>query len=279
MTSKRPLKKIEEPHWNFEAFRNFISFEVLQQACSALRQHEGITVGEAASDLRHLNSLLFERTGLEWTPDRVPGGNVNWETEGSLFRNKKRLLTSMYLIDLGAYEDADKLYLTPLGRALGEGRVGRDQFYDFVISKFGFPHPAYEENWSWWTSKRRELRPLLFILKLLLHLSQLTGHPTAVSIKEVAFFGGPNPETKDSNDVAKAIAKYRSAPKSIKHKRKDSHDRKIGDMFGFLSMTKYAALGKGGLVLNPVRQELENKCRSWISLSEIESELDNLGRL
>jgi hypothetical protein len=270
MTSK------EEPHWNFEAFRNFISFEVLQQACAALTHHEGITISEADVQLRHLNNQLLKRTGFEWTPDRSPGGNINWETEGSLFRNKKRVFTSFYLLDIREYELNNRLVLTPLGRALAEGKIMKDDFYSQIVQRFKYPHEAYEDNWNWWKQEGRELRPLLFILLVLAELSKIDDEFESVSVMELACFGGPNPATSQYKQVASAISRHRKSNARVKHTRRDAHDRKISDMFGFLAMTQFAALKGANLALNPVRRATDGYCWTIISPQEVNRELSEL---
>ena len=266
----------ESPHWNFEAFRNFIGFAPLQQACTSLLVHDGITLDKADIELRHINNLLADRTGREWTPDRDPGGNVQWETEGSLFRNKKRVFTSFYLIDAEKYERENILMLTPFGRALADGRVTEPEFYRFIIRNFKFPHPAYEDNWKWWTSVHRELHPLVFLLLIVCNLSGLSGSIESVSIAEVAYFGGPNPSTRDAENIARAIKNSRDSRETINHQRSDALDRKIGDMFAFLAMTPWASMRGRLLTLNPIRKDPITSGSNWLDLDEINTEINEL---
>ena len=263
----------DAPHWNFEAFRNFIGFAPIQQACTSLLVHNGISLEHADIELKHLNHLLYERTAREWTPDRNPGGNILWETEGSLFRNKKRVFTSFFLIDAERYEMENRLWLTPFGKAIADGQVMAPDFYRFIIRNFRYPHPAYEDNWEWWTSVNRELRPLAFLLRIVSHLSILTGTFEAVSIREVAYFGGPNPSTSDALAVAEAIRNARDAKEKFDHERSDALDRKIGDMFAFLAMSPWAAIRGRGLTLNPIRRNSDDNPSNWIDLSDLTNEI------
>lgn len=263
----------DSPHWNFEAFRNFIGFAPIQQACSSLLVHNGISLDNADIELKHLNGLLFERTEREWTPDRNPGGNVLWETEGSLFRNKKRVFTSFFLIDGERYEKEHRLCLTPFGKAIADGRITAPDFYRYIIRNFRYPHPAYKDNWEWWTSANRELRPLAFLLQIVTHLSSLTGAIEAISIREVAHFGGPNPSTSDASAVAEAIKDARDRNSTFSHKRSNTHDRKIGDMFAFLAMSPWAATRGKGLTLNPIRRILDDNPSNWVDINELANEI------
>ena len=264
------------PHWNFEAFRNFIGFAPIQQACTSLLVHDGISLENADIQLRHLNHLLLARTGHEWTPDRNPGGNVTWETEGSLFRNKKRIFTSFYLIDAEKYETESRLILTPFGRAIAEGLVSEVDFYKSIIQKFEFPHPAYEDNWNWWRQEERELRPLVFILSILKHLCIMSSQIETVSTREIAHFGGPSPSTHEAESVALRIKQSRDLGETFEHKFLDSHDRKINDMIAFLAMSPWAANKAKGLTLNPIRRNQENSTFSWLSLAALTKEIDEL---
>lgn len=266
----------EAPHWNFEAFRNFIGFAPIQQACTSLLRHNGISLENADIELKHLNHLLLERTGREWTPDRNPGGNVIWETEGSLFRNKKRVFTSFFLLDAERYETDNSLWLTPFGRAIAEGQVSATDFYKFIIRSFKYPHPAYEDNWEWWTSADRELHPLTYILRITSHLSQMTGSLEAVSIKEIAHFGGPNPSTNDASSVAEAIKLARESRTAIRHERTDALDRKIGDMFAFLAMSPWATLRTKRLALNPIRRDSDDSPSTWLNIEDLISQIDDV---
>lgn len=266
----------EAPHWNFEAFRNFIGFAPIQQACTSLLHHNGISLDNADIELKHLNHLLLERTGREWTPDRNPGGNVIFETEGSLFRNKKRVFTSFYLLDAERFEKDNSLWLTPFGQAIAEGHVSAVDFYKFIIRNFKYPHPAYEDNWEWWNSAKRELLPLTFILRIASHLSQMTGHLEAVSIKEVAHFGGPNPSTNEASSVAEAIKVARETKTTIRHERTDALDRKIGDMFAFLAMSPWATLRSKSLSLNPIRRDSDDSPSIWLDLDELLSQISDV---
>jgi hypothetical protein len=263
----------EQPHWNFEAFRNFIGFAPIQQACTSLLQLNGITLTNAEVELRHLNRLLLSRTGREWTPDRKPGGAVLWETEGSLFRNKKRVFTSFYLLDAEKFESEDRLVLTDFGRAVADGLITETDFYRTIIQRFRFPHPAYEENWRWWSQANRELKPLALILRIVSHLSVISSRVETVSIREIAYFGGPNPSTKDAEVIAINIKNSRDTGEQIQHVRSDAHDRKIGDMIAFLAMTPWAAIKAQGITLNPIRKDLVKSTYDWLDVDSIANQI------
>lgn len=266
----------ESAHWNFEAFRNFIGFAPIQQACTSLLSHNGISLDNADIELKHLNHLLLERTGREWTPDRNPGGNIIWETEGSLFRNKKRVFTGFYLLDAEKFEMNNSLWLTPFGQAIAAGHVSAGDFYKFIIRNFRYPHPAYEDNWEWWTSANRELRPLTFLLHIASNLSQMTGNLEAVKIWEVAYFGGPNPTTEDAYSVAEEIKLARETGSAINHERTDALDRKIGDMFAFLAMSPWATLRSKGLALNPIRRDSDDSPSIWLNIDDLAGQINQV---
>jgi len=257
------------PPWQFEAFRNFLSFEMLQQACAALCSRNGISLSRAEKDLRYLNDSLLARTGREWTPDRIPGGNVVWQTEGSLFRNKKRVFTGFYLLDPSAFDDLGVLSLTDFGQALGLGLVSSNEFYERIVKTFEFPHPAYRENWEWWTGANLKLRPLALILEVLIYLSEFSSEFAGISIAEMAHFGGATPMNGTGPEIAKRILESRMAGGSFSHTRSDALDRKIGDMFGFLAMTPFAVKRGSELALNPLRTDAENSVNSWLSVEAI----------
>ena len=83
-----------------------------------------------------------------WMPDRE-NGNLNVNTEGSVFRNKARLFSSFYICvppDLLKKDGYGKqIMLTGFGKALAEGRVSEEEFYRYIIKKFGYPHLAFSD--------------------------------------------------------------------------------------------------------------------------------------
>jgi len=84
--------------WNFEAFRSFISFEVLQQAASVLCLYDKQYFFENNYILEKFEEDLSKRTGVEWLPKRNIDSDILFNTEGNLFRNKARVFSSFYLI-------------------------------------------------------------------------------------------------------------------------------------------------------------------------------------
>ena len=119
--------------WNFEAFRQYLNFEVLQQAASALMVFDGFNYRDDIADTRNFEILLKERTGLDWSPNRDTPEGVIFDPEGSVFRNKARVFTSMQILDAQSLQAQKIAKLTDFGRMLGSGRISKTEFYEYQI--------------------------------------------------------------------------------------------------------------------------------------------------
>lgn len=232
MTSQLP--------WHFEAFREYLSYEVLKSAAAVLQIFENEIATPLNPKIQQMQDLLEFRTGKNsWIPKRSGSEDVNWDVEGDVYRNKGRLLTSMFVLEPKAFSEPPRVKLLPFGRALANGLITEKAFYDFIISRFKYPHPAWEDNWNKWTQANRELYPLAFILQVLLALD--ASHPDAaiLSTQEAAIHLFPVSNHVNVNAIAKSILDYRKTSQTVERTRSDEVDRKINDIFGFLCISGY----------------------------------------
>ena len=83
--------------WQFEHFKTFTSYETMQQAAAALLLYEGENTDGVNPKMRRLTEELTTNTGHPaWMPDR-DNGNLSFNSEGSVFRNKARLFSMFYI--------------------------------------------------------------------------------------------------------------------------------------------------------------------------------------
>lgn len=236
--------------WNFEAFRNFISFEVLQQAASVLCLFEGEDIFSNDYQMERFEYELSIRTGVEWLPKRNIDADIHFNAEGNLFRNKARVFTSFYLIDLSCLIERSKLALTPFCKALGTGKLDGRKFYNEIICRFEYPHPAYEENWSKWNAAGIAIKPLVLMLEILIQLYEIKPSESYFTVSEFASFAHPRPFYSDTKSIAKSILEFRTSGEKVERQRSDEVDRKIGDIIGFLCMTGYTYYHGNKIFLN-----------------------------
>ena len=225
---------IELP-WHFEAFRRYEAYEAMQPAASVLALFEGEALDHNNPRMSEMLSLLQVRTKLEWLPERNNSEEINFNTEGDIFRNKGRLLTSL-LITEPKINQGDKLKLLEFGRQLGLGLVTREDYYSFLIKNYKFPHPAFADNWEKWIAAKREYRPFVDLLKIMIELFEIEEDPS-LSSDEIARFIYPSSENCNEREKAKNIGEYRKAKSAPKRERSDEVDRKIADMLGFLCIS------------------------------------------
>lgn len=236
--------------WNFEAFRSFISFEVLQQAASVLCLYDKQYFFENNYILEKFEEDLSKRTGVEWLPKRNIDSDILFNTEGNLFRNKARVFSSFYLIELESLINKSQLEITPLCRALGTGRLSKREFYNDIITRFAYPHPAYEDNWEKWRECEITIKPIVFMLDILVRLYEIAPLEAYFTVAEFAAYAHPKPFYSSVNEIAKEIISSRSTNEKIGRKRSDEVDRKIGDLCGFLCMTGYSYYYGNKIYLN-----------------------------
>ena len=241
--------------WHFEGFRRFLTYGSLQQAAAVLEMVEGAEVNDRVG-MSKLAGDLRLRTGLEWIPVRESMSSITWLVEGNVFRNKKRVLTSTFILDIAAYEEGE-IRLTNFGRSLARGHIDSNRCYQEIIRRYQFPHPAYEENWLWWSNAGKSLKPLCYLLELLLIISEVRQSFEPVTIAEIAAHGGRTPEEALIGEIAKNIVRDGSATTTKHHDRTDDFDRKLADMLGFLSIAGYVAKSGKGYILNPIRTNPE----------------------
>lgn len=252
--------------WNFEAFRRFISYGVMQQACAALLAYENEPLFSDESMLSDFSSRLNKRTGVEWEPRRKVSEGVLFNTEGSVFRNKKRVFTSLYTIDPGCFETG-KLVITNFGKALGYGFITEPEYYELLISNYEYPHQAYDDNWMAWNNAEKKLRPLLFLLSIMYAIYEKDGVGTlnADEIARFAFNSADNLNykiiAKEILDNRKVLSKAGLSPRS--KELKDKIDRKINDIFGFLCLSHFAYYEADGISLNLMDKHNEEKTNFW----------------
>lgn len=226
--------------WKFEAFREYLNFEVLQPAAAVLNLFEGERVTESNPKIKKLESLLSRRTGkISWKPKRSGTPDLNWNSEGDFTRNKERLLTSMLIMYPKELEDGC-LRLTGFGKALAQGKVKKDSFYEYIIRNFRYPHPAYQDHWKDWRQQNRELYPFIFILQVMLALHRKDPSQNFLSVKETEFILVPKSSHNKVEESASEVIQARNN-NSLKHRKSegDKITRKITDIFGFLCISGY----------------------------------------
>lgn len=257
--------------WNFEAFRSFISFEVLQQAASVIVLFEGKDIFNNGYLMQKFEEEMSIRTGVEWLPKRNIDSGINFNVEGNLFRNKARVLTSFFLVELQSLINKSPLKATDFCKALGSGLIDKRNFYVEVISRFSYPHPAYEDNWERWNTYGITLRPFIFMLDILLKLHDQSSSEAYFSVSEFAQFAHGVPDHEKTKEIASQILNNRSNAESATRTRSDDVDRKIGDLFGFLCMTGFTYYHGKNVYLNLVDVHPEEKVYFMEKRGEINS--------
>lgn len=230
----------DELLWKFEAFREYLTYEVLQPASAVLNLFEDEIITEANPRIKKLEKLLANRTGkTSWKPNRSGTPDISWNSEGDFTRNKERLLTSMLIMYPKDFEQG-RLKLTPFGKALATGKVSRESFYRFLVLNFKYPHPAYEDNWLEWKSKKRQLYPFVFILEVLLNLFENNPEECFLSVREVEFILFPLSDHIRVMEASEMVISSRENNSLEKRKQiGDELTRKINDMIGFLCISGF----------------------------------------
>lgn len=249
--------------WNFEAFRRFLAYEVMQKAASVLCLFEGKMILSSFRELEEFQETLHSRTGLEWIPQRNISEDINFNVEGNIFRNKARVFTSFYLIDPGSLEGESPLVITDFCKALGSGFVSKDEFYKLVLSRYGYPHPAYNDNWDAWTAVCLSLKPFVFTLEILSYLHELDKTQSYLGITEFAEFAHPNPIHGKEKEIAKEIISHRKKGGEIKRERSDRVERKIADLYGFLCISGFCFYKNDNIALNLLGVHPEEKAHFY----------------
>ncbi|RHW77575.1 hypothetical protein [Colwellia sp. RSH04] len=271
--------------WKFEAFREYIVYEVLQPALSVLNLFEGEFISESNPKIKKLERLLEERTRKStWKPNRSGTEDLLWNPEGDFTRNKERLFTSLLLMYPKEMSNG-KLKLTEFGKALGTGKISRQQFYDFIIFNFKYPHPAYEDNWKEWVASGKELYPLIFILQVLIELLEKDESQCFLNVREIEFILVPSQDHKQCKSLSDAIIKSRNSDSISKLKPSgDKLTRKITDLLGFLCISGYTYyLPNGDISLNLISKHSVEKTHYYFerkpAKKDKESALHNIKSL
>lgn len=226
--------------WQFEHFKTFTPYEIMQQAAASLLLFEGENTDGTNPKMSRLTEELTLNTGHPaWMPDRE-SGNLNVNTEGSVFRNKARLFSAFYICvppDLLKQEGYGKqIMMTGFGRALAEGRVSEEDFYRYIIKTFGYPHLAYSD-YEAWVESNAAVRPLLLIIKTLVSLFEKAGKDDAfITSAEIYSFLQP----LENENCEVAVSKIIESRQNGKQESFSSDKfRKINEMLAFLSIAGY----------------------------------------
>lgn len=230
--------------WKFEAFREYLSYEVLRNAAQVLSLYEGEEFSIRNSKVIEMQNLLSFRTNKNtWMPNRSGEVFINVNLEGDVYRNKGRLLTSMLLIFPKDMSE-NKIRLTNFGNALAMGHVSRESFYKFIICNYKYPHPAYNEDYAKWVQKDIVLFPFIIILQVLIELNEKK--QGFILTTEIAYFIYKVPNHKNIKNYVEQIIESREKEEEINVGPSDQVNRKINDILGFLSLSGYISLDKRG---------------------------------
>ena len=247
--------------WNFEAFRQFLSFEVLQQAAASIMPFDGFNYRNEVAMTRKFEGYIALRTGLEWAPKRDAPEGVFFDPEGSIFRNKARVFTSLGILDPVSLQSEQIVKLTKFGRQLGSGLVSRDDFYKFQIENFEYPHPAYPESGKSWDSEKASVKPFKFLIEILVRLAETSIDENRLSTREFLMVANDGCPTFDAKIAAKSIIDIR-ASKDVSPDRQFATEakRNATDLLGFFCMTGVAYFNQNGEVcLNLIRQSKKDR--------------------
>lgn len=251
--------------WNFEAFRQYLNFEVLQQAASALLVVDGFNYRNDLSQARSFEKLLKERTGLDWSPRRETPEGVVFDPEGSVFRNKARVLTSMLIIDSALLQNQKIAKLSEFGRLLGGGRVSKSDFYEFQVKNFEYPHLAYPGGAAGWISQRAKVKPFLYLIEVLIGLAEKDVQENRLTSKEFLEFMMSNAPDFGVDKAIMAILEARKTAKETKLAFPTDDMRNASDIFGFLCMTGYTYyLSPGEIALNLISVSEKDKTHYFL---------------
>lgn len=238
--------------WRIEAFREYLSYETLQPAAAVLSMFEGEEFNVKNPRIIKMQRLLEKRTNKDkWIPNRAGSETINWNIEGDVTRNKGRVFTSMLILYPKEWVE-NRIKLTPFGHALAKGAIAQSEYYDFIISRFQYPHPAWRDNWESWSKSEKSLKPFVYILQVLLELHKQDPGMASLNTDEIADYLHPNPDHKSVNKFAKSIIDARKKGAPSLTKRSDDIHRKISDLIGFLCLTRYCYFDGNDIRLNLV---------------------------
>ena len=264
--------------WRIEAFRKYLTFETLQPASSVLKLYEGETFNPQNPRILDMQELLVARTGKSaWIPTRTGSEDINWNVEGDVTRNKGRVFTSMLLLYPKEWKDG-KIALTEFGSALASGVINKEQYYDFIITHFKFPHPAWKDNWKAWRRANIELYPFIYILQSLVQLHKISETEAHINTEEIADFLHPEPNHREVENKCNEIIAARQSNAPPKTQRSDEIHRKISDLLGFMCLTKYCYFKKNNIHLNLLDDHKSENAFFWESRNG-QNKLDHIVEL
>lgn len=248
--------------WSIEAFRPYMTYEVLQEAVSVLRNYEGNSTNLGRRRSIEMIRSLQRRTGLPWIADRKVQFGIHINIEGSVFRRMKRVFTSFYLLDVQSYDQENRIKVTDFGKKLSAGLFSKEQFYAELIRKYSYPHQAYEENIRAWQDLS-PFYPMKFIIEVMSEMDKLDiPQYNGIQVKEFAALIHPIAHQITSIEAAIILAKQYKSAADISHTRTDSVDRKISDLFGFLVEIEVLSKVGNATKANPhskVIEEMQDK--------------------
>ena len=255
--------------WSFEAFREYLPFEVMQPAAAVLAQYEGESFDIRNPAIVRMQEQIISRTGkTAWLPSRTGIEGLEYSTEGDLYRNKGRLLTSLFILE-PKESSGGILAMLPFGRALGRGYITKQGYYDFILTRYSYPHPAYDDNWRAWTNAKRELYPFLYLLQILIYLLKAGPSEAYLTIGDVASHLFFDPSHDDIRQRTNSILDARRTKLIPTRERSDKVERKIGDIFGFLCLSGYCYYRQSGMRLRLIISEFIRKRRSSSNIREV----------
>lgn len=266
--------------WKIEAFREYLTYEVLQPAASVLQIFEGEEFAIKNPKILRMQSMIESRTNkAAWVPRRTGSEKIKWNTEGDLTRNKGRLLTSMLILHPKEWVE-NRIQLTPFGHALADGKISSDQFYDFILTHFRYPHPVWKDNWEAWTNEGKQLYPFLYLLEALVALYKVSPEHAHLSTDEIADYLHVKPDHDQVTSHVESIVEAREKESPSITPRQDAIHRKISDIMGFLCLTRYCYYSGNRIQLNLLDRHETEKVNFYISrkgqdkLEEIKALLD-----
>lgn len=225
--------------WQFEHFKTFTPYEIMQQAAASLLIFEGQNTDGSNPKMTNLINELSVNTGHpSWMPARDTG-NIRVNKEGSVFRNKARLFSSFYICvppNLLKSEGIPKeVMLTDFGRALGSGKINKEKFYTYIVKKFEYPHLSFSDYQDWVDLGVR-IRPLILIIKTLVMLFEKHGLAHSYLTSTEIYKHLQPLMDEDSTEAVKDIIDYR---KKVLDNLPTDTVRKINEMLSFLSIAGY----------------------------------------
>lgn len=265
--------------WNFEAFRKFITFRAAQNASNVISLFDGQSITTDTKALREFQTMLSERSGLIWEPIRQNSEDVIFNNEGNVFRNKARVLSSLFLINPFTLKNRGVLESTTFSKRLSSGKINEKQFYEFIITNYEYPHPAYDENWAEWNAVDIHLKPFIFILQILIELFELEKGQEFLTVEEFARFAHNTPFHSKVKEISQEIYSSRKAELTLPTRvRSDKIDRKINDIFGFLCISGLCYFDGSKIRLNLITRHPEEETFFYLSRNGV-NVLENLYKI